>query len=173
MTPLTVITVVASLLVVSIFGGVTFVQAAEVNNTALTSGKINDTLKDEEGNPVWLLTGHWKSNLFTDTKFNHTNPGKFSASIKMVMANGSSPHEHKLSHFTLNNMSTEDNSTAYDGSLSVSMKLGPVFGIPVVIRNFQNETISISLESLEGITTDQMNVISHFENKSISGTFTK
>jgi hypothetical protein len=53
------------------------------------------------------------------------------------------------------------------------VKLGLVFVIPVIIRNFQNETISISLESLEGITSDQMNVINHFENKPIYGTFSK
>ncbi len=91
----------------------------------------------------------------------------------MVMANGSSSHKHKVSHFTLTNMSTEKNSTVYKGTLSVSLNLDPVFGIPVIIRNFQNETISISLESPEGITSDQMNVISNFGNKPISGTFTK
>jgi hypothetical protein len=31
------------------------------------------------------------------------------------------------------------------------MKLSPVFAIQVIIRNFQNETISILLESLEDI----------------------
>jgi hypothetical protein len=53
------------------------------------------------------------------------------------------------------------------------MNLGPVFAIPVTIRNSQNETISISLEPLEGITSDQMDIINHFQNKPISGTFTK
>ncbi len=51
------------------------------------------------------------------------------------------------------------------------MKLGPVFAIPVMIKNYQNETISISLQSLDDITLDQTKVISHFENKPIFGIF--
>ncbi len=148
-------------------------QIEDLKDKMLTTGQINSSLKHADGDTIWLLSGNWKSNLFTNTKFNDTNPAKFSATINMVMTNGSSPHKHKVSHFTLTNMSTQNNSAVYEGTLSVSMKLGPVFAIPVIIRNFQNETIIISLESLEGITSDQMDVINHFENKPISGTFTK
>jgi hypothetical protein len=137
----------------------------------VTIGKINGTLKNEEGNKTWLLSGSWKSNLFTNTKFNHTNPGKFSAKINMVMENGSLPHKHKISHFMLTNISTRDNSAEYEGYAAVSMKLGPVFTIPVIIKNYYNETISISFASLDDITLDQRNVISHFGSKPISGIF--
>lgn len=172
MTALTVMMVI-SLMLVSISGVSISAQIEDLKDSMLTSGQINSSLKDNDEKTMWLLSGNWKSNLFTNGQFNQTNPAKFSAKINMVMENGSSPHEHKLSHFTLANMSTENNSTVHEGYLSVGMKLGPVFAIPVVIRNFQNETISISLEPLEGITLDQMNVINHFENKPISGTFSK
>jgi hypothetical protein len=137
----------------------------------ITTGKINSTLKNEEENKMWLLSGSWKSNLFINTKFNHTNPAKFSAKINMVMANGSLPHKHKISHFILTNISTVDNSAEYEGYAAVSMKLGPVFAIPVIIKNYHNETISISFESLHDITLDQKNVISHFGGKPILGIF--
>jgi hypothetical protein len=169
----TIVIVIIYLMPVNVLGVIVYAQIEDLKDKMLTAGQINSNLKDDDGNTIWLLSGKWKSNLFTNTKLNHTNPAKFSATINMVMANGSSPHEHKVSHFTLTNMSAQNNSTVYQGYLSVSMKLGPVFAIPVIIRNFQNETISISLESLEGITSDQMNVISHFENKPIPGTFTK
>jgi hypothetical protein len=158
---------------VYVFNITVYAQIEDSKDMMLTTGKINSTLKDADRNMIWLLSGHWKSNLFNNTKFNDTNPGKFTAVIDMVMANGSSPHKHKISHFTLTNVSTEKNSTVYKGTLSVSMNLGPVFAVPVTIRNFQNETISISLEPLEGITSDQMNVINHFDNKPITGSFTK
>jgi hypothetical protein len=61
----------------------------------------------------------------------------------------------------------------YEGYLAISMKLGPVFAIPVSIKNFQNETISISLKSLDDITSDQTEVINHFESKPIYGMFGK
>lgn len=145
----------------------------ELEHKLLTTGKINGTLINDDENTIWLLSGTWKSNLFTNTKFDHTNPAKFSAKINMVMANGSSPHTHKVSHFTLTNISRQDPLTVYEGYLAVSMKLGPVFAIPVIIKNYQNETISISLESLDDITLDQTKVISHFESKPISGIFAK
>ena len=53
------------------------------------------------------------------------------------------------------------------------MKLGPVFVIPVIIKNFQNESIDTSLESLVDIALDQMDVINHFQNKPISGKSSK
>ena len=167
------ITVIICLTTINVLGVIVYAQVEDMKDRMLTNGQINSTLRDANGNTIWLLSGKWKSNLFTNTKFNDTNPAKFSATINMVMANGSSPHKHKLADFTLTNMSTQNSSTAYEGSLSVSMTLGPVFGIPVIIRNFQNESLSISLEPLEGITSDQMNVIKHFENKPISLSFTK
>lgn len=168
-----IVIVIVYLMTINGLGVVVNAQIEDLKHKILTTGKINDSLNDKNGNKIWLLSGHWKSNLFNNTKFNDTNPGKFSAVIDMVMANGSTPHKHKISHFTLTNMSTQKNSTVYEGTLSLSMNLGPVFAIPVTIRNFQNETISISLEPLEGITSDQMNVVNHFDNKPISGTFTK
>lgn len=169
----TIFIAIIYLMPVNVFEVTVYAQIEDLKDTMSTTGKINDSLKDENGNTIWLLSGKWKSNLFANTQFNLTNPAKFSATIDMVMANGSSPHEHKVSHFTLTNMSIQNNSKVYEGYLSVSMKLGPVFAIPVMIRNFQNETISISLESLEGITSDQMDVISHFQSKPISGTIIK
>lgn len=135
----------------------------------ITAGKINSTLKNINENTTWLLSGSWKSNLFTNTKFNHSNPAKFSAKIDMVMANGSFPHKHKISHFMLMNISAEDFSKVYEGYAAVSMELGPVFAIPIKIKNFQNGTITISLELLDDVTVDQAKVISHFEGKPILG----
>lgn len=138
-------------------------------NANLTIGQINSTQKDLNDNTTWLLSGKWKSNLFTNTDFNNTNPGKFSATINMLMANGSSGHKHKISDFSLTNMSKQQNgTTVYEGTMSVSMKDGPIFGIPYVIKNLHNRTISLSLE---GITSDQLEVVNHFGRTPIIGIF--
>ena len=55
----------------------------------------------------------------------------------------------------LTNLSAGNNSAGYEGYTAVSMKLGPVFTIPVIIKNYHNETISISFESLDDFTLDQ------------------
>ena len=141
----------------------------ETEDKKLATGRIDGAQKDVNGNTSWLLSGNWKSNLFTTMKFNDTNPAKFSATINMVMANGSSPHKHKISDFSLTRESIQDNATTYEGTLSLSMMDGPVFGIPYLIKDFQNDTISISLE---GITSDQLNVVNHFGGTPIIGKFT-
>ena len=141
----------------------------EAEDKKLTTGRIDSAQMVVNGNTTWVLSGNWKSNLFTNTKFNDTSPAKFSATVNMVLVNGSSPHKHKISDFSLNKVSTQDNATTYEGTLSVSMIDGPVFGIPYLIKNFQNDTISISLE---GITSDQLNVVNHFGGTPIIGKFT-
>jgi len=141
----------------------------ETEDKKLTTGRIDSAQKDVNGNTTWVLSGNWKSNLFTKMKFNDTNPAKFSATINMVLANGSSPHKHKISDFSLTKVSTQNNATKYEGTLSLSMMDGPVFGIPYVIMHFQNDTISLSLE---GMTSDQLKVVNHFAGTPIIGKFT-
>jgi hypothetical protein len=141
----------------------------ETEDKKLATGRIDSAQKDVNGNTSWLLSGNWKSNLFTSMIFNDTNPAKFSATVNMVLANGSSPHKHKISDFSLTRVSIQNNATTYEGTLSLSMMDGPVFGIPYLIKHFQNDTISISLE---GITSDQLNVVNHFGRTPIIGKFT-
>ena len=69
-------------------------------------------------------------------KFNDTNPTKFSATVNMVLANRSSPHKHKISDFSLTRVFTQDNATTYEGTFSISMMDGPVFGIPYLTQHF-------------------------------------
>ena len=109
----------------------------ETEDKKLTTGRIDSAQKDVNGNTTWVLSGNWKSNLFTNTKLNDTNPAKLSATVNMVLANGSSPHKHKISDFSLNRVSTQDNATTYEGTLSISMMDGPVFGIPYLIKHFK------------------------------------
>lgn len=163
---------VIAVLILMMSGGFFFEISSALNEEPkynVTTGKINSTLQNTHDNNTWLLSGSWKSNLFSNTKFNHSNPAKFSAKIDMIMANGSFSHKHKMSHFMLANASTDELSNVYDGYVSVSMELGPVFAIPIRINDFKNGTISLSLELLEGVTVDQAKVINHFEGKPITG----
>jgi hypothetical protein len=163
---------VIALLILMMSGAFFFEISSALNEEPkynVTTGKINSTLQHTNDNNTWLLSGSWKSNLFSNTKFNHSNPAKFSAKIDMIMANGSFPHKHKMSHFMLANASTDELSNVYDGYVSLSMELGPVFAIPIRINDFKNGTISLSLELLEGVTVDQAKVINHFEGKPITG----
>jgi len=174
-------TVVENIVVCGVIGTIIYLMSINMSNAIsngvpeelqhdmLYSGIIRDTLKNDNDNSTWLLSGSWKSNLFADAEFNYTYPAKFSAKINMVMENGSLSHKHKISHFKLTNVSTDGLSKVYEGLAAVSMELGPVFAVPIKIMNFQNGTISISLESVDDITLDQAKVVNHFEGKPILG----
>lgn len=55
----------------------------KIKNANITIGQINSTQKDLNDNTTWLLTGKWKSNLFTNTDFNNTNQGGSSNNTAM------------------------------------------------------------------------------------------
>lgn len=123
------------------------------------SGTIASMQNDENGNPTWLVSGHWKASMTEDkyaTGANATESAKFNAAFDMVMTNGSAQHQHRIYNFTLTNMSmpdmtknmsTPDNSTmVFDGTATVTMRDGPVQDVPVTITVMQGNVISISVD---------------------------
>jgi hypothetical protein len=95
-------------------------------------GMITGITNDAEGNPAWVLAGHWKldtSNSTTTGDSSNGNITDFSAMIYMVMLNGSAQHTHDLSNFTETEESTFNstaNSTTYVGTSTITMREGPV-----------------------------------------------
>jgi hypothetical protein len=111
-------------------------------------GPIASIQNDNEGKPAWILSGHWTTNIINKTKesFNQTNPAKFDAWINMVMLNGSAMHKHKISNFSLTDASTQDTTSTYNGTATVTMKDGPVTDVPVEIKVMDNHVVSVSLD---------------------------
>jgi len=110
-----------------------------------TFGPIASIQNNKEGKPAWVLSGHWVTNIINSTKdsFNQTKPAKFDAWIDMVMLNGSAMHKHKISNFTLTDATTD----TYKGTVTVTMKDGPVKDVPVEIKVMNNHVITISLDA--------------------------
>lgn len=125
------------------------------------SGTIASIQDDENGNPTWLVSGQWKgfiSSMTEDTAAtgaNASKPARFNAVFDMVMKNGSAQHQHKIYNFTLTNMSMpgssadmsmpSNNTVQIDGTITVTMRDGPVHDVPVIIT-LQGDVISISLD---------------------------
>src|SRR5687767_4546002 len=64
-------------------------------------GMITGTSNDAEGNPAWLLAGHWKIGYASNasaigSETADGNVTEFDATIHMVLFNGSAMHEHEL-----------------------------------------------------------------------------
>ena len=93
-------------------------------------------------NNDWILAGHWMgyhnpSNL-TDSGFHST--------FDMVMINGSAPHMHQISNATAADVKMHGNNTVIQGSVTITMKDGPVLNVPTTWTISNNNALAIDLD---------------------------
>jgi hypothetical protein len=143
----------------------------EKGNT--TFGTIASIQNDENGNPSWIVSGHWKGNLLNNQSQSSSSSSQgntsassgnvFNTSFKMVKLDGTANHTHTITNFVLSNMSMPNNMTRiFNGTATASLKEGPVTDIPTSIRIMGDKVISIWL--------DPSKVNNHFGNTPIYGT---
>ena len=150
----------------------------------MTFGAVSSIQNNEQGKPSWILSGHWITDIINKTtdSFNQTNPAKFDSWIYMVMLDGTAMHKHSISNFSLNDASNQDNATSYSGTVTVTLKDGPVEQVPIEIKVWNNHVIDLSLDAktnnhfgdtqIYGIIppkADIMKMMSHMGNKSKMG----
>jgi hypothetical protein len=152
------------------------------------AGTISSIQNDDKGNPAWIVSGLWKGSLIMDTskgvgsqRSDITNltaaaakpnasanlpTASFGAMFNMMMTNGSSMHKHSIYDFTLTKMSMQNNKTSiFNGTATITMKNGPVQGVPVSIKILDGNAISI--------WADPSKLNNHFGNTPIFGTVTE
>jgi hypothetical protein len=143
------------------------------------AGTIASIQNDKDGVPIWLLSGVWKgaitnidkeetkADTLPSTSINTSSDNNlpiadFKANFEMVMLNGSSLHEHTIYNFTLSDISrTNDKNYVFNGTATISMKDGPVNDVPISIKAFNNNVISIWI--------DPVKINNHFGNTPIYG----
>jgi hypothetical protein len=146
-------------------------KSYEKGNT--TFGTIASIQNDENGNPSWIVSGHWKGNLLNNQSQSSSSSSQgntsassgnvFNTSFKMVKLDGTANHTHTITNFVLSNMSMPNNMTRiFNGTATASLKEGPVTDIPTSIRIMGDKVISIWL--------DPSKVNNHFGNTPIYGT---
>ncbi|MDW0166130.1 MAG: hypothetical protein QOK84_00685 [Nitrososphaeraceae archaeon] len=135
-------------------------------------GTIASLQNDENGNPIWIVSGFYKGSLSMNNKTqdgaatgslpNATLDSKFS----MVMTNGSAMHDHRIYNFTLTDMSMPNNSTTvFNGTATITMRQGPVHDVLLSIKAMENNAVSIWV--------DPTKIQNHFGNTPIFGTIEK
>jgi len=131
-------------------------------------GTISSVQLDKTGKPEWILSGHWKSNLLNAISNSTASHGNlsftpvFDASIRMVMVNGSALHSHTITNFNLSKISSPNNNMKqFNGTVTASLRNGPVTGIPVSIKFLGNDVISLWL--------DPMKIKNHYGSTPIFG----
>jgi len=135
-------------------------------------GTIASLQNDENGNPIWIVSGLYKGSLSMNNK---TQDGAATGSLpnatlnskfNMVMTNGSAMHDHRIYNFTLTNMSMPNNSTTvFNGTATITMRQGPVHDVPLSIKAMENNAVSIWV--------DPTKIQNHFGNTPIFGTIEK
>ncbi len=135
-------------------------------------GTIASLQNDENGNPIWIVSGLYKGSL---TMNNKTQDGAATGSLpnatlnskfNMVMTNGSAMHDHRIYNFTLTDMSMPNNSTTvFNGTATITMRQGPVHDVPLSIKAMENNAVSIWV--------DPTKIQNHFGNTPIFGTIEK
>lgn len=165
------IAIVSTMIVAAILGAPTMsnsISAPYSGQFQMDKGGVYGTIasiQSQQGDaPGWVLSGHWNTNLINKTMadFNQSNPASFDAIFSMVMLNGSAKHQHDISNFSLTDVKVENNTAAYKGQATVTMKAGPVTNVPVDIKIHNNNVISIWFEPTK--------VKNHFGGSPIYGT---
>ncbi|MFL6344655.1 MAG: hypothetical protein ACJ709_06280 [Nitrososphaeraceae archaeon] len=144
-------------------------------------GTIASVQNDKDGKPAWIVSGLWRGSLtnmssagmMSSSSANNTTTSQknlptatFNAVFEMVMLNGSALHKHQISNFTLTGMPMPNEKTVvYNGTATITMKEGPVNDVPISIRTFDDNVISIWV--------DPAKTMNHFGNTPIYGTVTQ
>jgi hypothetical protein len=144
-------------------------------------GTIASVQNDKDGKPAWIVSGLWRGSLtnmssavmMSSSSANNTTTSQknlptatFNTVFEMVMLNGSALHKHQISNFTLTGMSMPNEKTnVSNGTATITMKEGPVNDVPISIRTFDDNVISIWV--------DPAKTMNHFGNTPIYGTVTQ
>jgi len=142
---------------VTMIGGPIFIGSESVHGAISKStvkGGLVGIQNDQNGSPTWIVHGVYRMD-----KMNSPSP-KFNATFYMMKLNGTATHTHIISNFKLiGRPITNNNSTTFNGTVTLTMKNGPVTNVPISIRLMNGHAISIWLDQLK---TDK-----HFDNTPI------
>jgi hypothetical protein len=117
-------------------------------------GTIASLQNDEKGDPSWIVSGDWRTNILTQLtgipseNSSLADPPLFDASFDMVLTNGSAKHQHSITNFTLAGASLSNNNMTlvFNGSSTVSMMEGPVENVLSNITIMNYDAVSIWLD---------------------------
>ena len=111
---------------------------------------------NNDGEADWIISGHWMMEMASqnDTATSNatgmiSNIAGFNAILHMVMLDGSAMHDHEISNFTQTGDTTFDsstNTTTITGTVTITMREGPVPNVPTTIQIAQDTVIAISLD---------------------------
>ena len=100
-------------------------------------------------NNDWVLAGSY---MGYGNPSNLSDSG-FHATFSMVMKNGTAYHMHQMSNATIEDVRMDGNNTIMQGSVTVTMRDGPVSNVPTTWTINNNNTLAISMDPSKLMTT--------------------
>ena len=140
-----------SAVLVSTTGSSSAIPLAQVSTSTMhvagptiLKGSIANVQFDGEGKPEWIESGFWVLRLRTGASDSDLPSANLVSRISMVGVDGTAAHGHVITNFTLASTSIEGNTThVFEGTATVTMRDGPVFGVPLTIKILNNAAIAI------------------------------
>jgi hypothetical protein len=123
-------------------------------------GRTIGIAEDENGKPLWIISGNWKTNLHNQTQAG-SNATVFDASFEMIKIDGTAKHTHTLTNFVLTDTASQNNVTIHNGTGTINMPDASINEVPVNIK-VMNKNLAI-------IYIDPNKVDNHFGTKPIYG----
>ena len=124
-------------------------------------GRSIGLVEDETGQPLWIISGTWKSNLSSNQTQSEDNSTVFNANFEMIKTDGTSKHTHTLTNFVLAETANQNNATIFNGTGTISMPNASITEVPISIQ-VMNKELGI-------IFIDPIKVDNHFGTNPIYG----
>ncbi len=141
------------------------IVASSLSLTGMNLHTSSATVADYEYGygPIASINNDW---VLAGSYMGYGNPSNlsdsgFHATFSMVMKNGTGYHMHQMSNATIEDVRMDGNNTVMQGSVTVTMKDGPVSNLPTTWTINNNNTLAISM--------DPSKVNDHFGNTPIYG----
>jgi hypothetical protein len=123
-------------------------------------GRSVGIVENEKGEPLWIISGTWRSNLSNQTQ-SGDNSTVFNANFEMIKPDGTAKHTHTLTNFVLADTANQNNATVFNGTGTISMPDTPFTEVPISIK--------VMNKDLGMIYIDSTKVDNHFGTKPIYG----
>jgi hypothetical protein len=87
---------------------------------------------------AWVVSGIWEFNSL------NSNSPTFNATFNMFMLDGSATYKHTVTDFKMTgNLTTNINTTAYNGTATASLKAGTATNVPISIKLMDDSAVRI------------------------------
>jgi hypothetical protein len=150
-----------------VIGG-SFEEPVGLSDIKHLRGNIISVQIDKSSYPLWMLSGKWRIDDFSENKTNNVTNLKLSANITMVGTNGTGEHKHRLIDFRLTNITFSNRLAIMNGTASLMTSGNEHPGLPALMMNIP---ITTKIENLRTISINIDKKISnhHFGESPIFG----